>query len=266
MSAQPSPQVKFAGSPPPLLGKAPPALVVDSISVFFGPVQVLDGVSLAVWPGERVCVLGSNGSGKSTTLKAIAGLVPLRSGAIYFDGAQLSGTEADRIVRKGITLVPQGRKVFYDQTVEENLLLGAYTRRDKQGIRQDMEAVYERFPILGERRRQLAGSLSGGEQQMLAIGRALMSRPRFLMLDEPSLGLSPIAIDALFRGLDQLAREGMTMLIVEQLATHALRIAHRGYVLDQGRVVAWGTVDELRSSGAVMEAYLGRAAAQSQRR
>jgi branched-chain amino acid transport system ATP-binding protein len=251
--------VKYAGSPPPLLGRAEPALVVDKISVFFGPVQVLDGVSLAVWPGERVCILGSNGSGKSTTLKAIAGLVRLKEGRIYYNRHVLSEMDADRVVQTGITLVPQGRKVFYDQTVEANLLLGAYTRKDKKSIRQDIEAVYERFPILGERRKQLAGSLSGGEQQMLAIGRALMSRPNFLMLDEPSLGLSPIAIDALFKGLDQLAREGMTILIVEQLATHALKIAHRGYVLDQGRVVAWGTVEELRRSGAVLEAYLGRA-------
>lgn len=236
----------------------PPSLFVDSISVFFGAVQVLDKVSLAVWNGERVCVLGSNGSGKSTMLKAIAGIVPLREGKVVFRGTPLHVIDADRIVRKGITLIPQGRKVFYDQTVEANLLLGAYTRKDKQGIKADVEAVYARWPILGERRRQMAGNLSGGEQQMLAVGRALMSRPSFLMLDEPSLGLSPVAIDMLFTGLEQLAREGLTILIVEQLATHALRIADRGYVLDQGRVVAWGTVDELRSSGAVMEAYLGR--------
>ncbi|MER3395257.1 MAG: branched-chain amino acid ABC transporter ATP-binding protein [Acidimicrobiia bacterium] len=256
--AAPGQGVYFAGSRPPREHLEPPALVVDSISVFFGPVQVLDKVSVAVWERERVCILGSNGSGKSTTLKAIAGIVPVREGKIVFRGFPLHVMDADRIVRKGITLIPQGRKVFYDQTVEANLLLGAYSRKDKHGIKADLEAVYGRWPVLGERRRQLAGNLSGGEQQMLAVGRALMSRPSFLMLDEPSLGLSPVAIDMLFDGLDQLAREGLTILIVEQLATHALRIAERGYVLDQGRVVAWGTVNELRTSGAVMEAYLGR--------
>ncbi len=260
MAAQPGQSpVFYAGSRPPKENLEPPALLVDSISVFFGPVQVLDKVSLAVWRGERVCVLGSNGSGKSTTLKAISRIVPIREGKIIFEGTPLHVIDADRVVRKGITLIPQGRKVFYDQSVEANLLLGAYTRKDKQGIKRDIEAVYDRWPILGQRRRQLAGNLSGGEQQMLAVGRALMSRPTLLMLDEPSLGLSPVAIDMLFAGLDQLAREGLTILIVEQLATHALRIADRGYVLDQGKVVAWGTVQELRSSGAVMEAYLGRA-------
>ncbi len=253
------PTTVFAGSRPPREHLEPPSLLVDSISVFFGPVQVLDSVSLAVWKGERVCVLGSNGSGKSTTLKAIAGIVPIKEGKVIYEGSPLHVMPADRIVRKGITLIPQGRKVFYDQTVEANLLLGAYSRRDKKQVKQDIEAVYTRWPILGKRRKQLAGNLSGGEQQMLAIGRALMSRPSFLMLDEPSLGLSPVAVDALFEGLDQLAREGMTILVVEQLATYALRIADRGYVLDQGRVVAWGTVQELRTSGAVMEAYLGRA-------
>lgn len=253
----PSP-VYFAGSRPPREHLEPPALMVDSISVFFGAVQVLDKLSLAVWERERVCVLGSNGSGKSTTLKAIAGIVPVREGRVVFRNAPLHVIDPDRIVRKGITLIPQGRKVFYDQTVEANLLLGAYTRKDKQGIKADIEAVYTRWPVLGDRRKQMAGNLSGGEQQMLAVGRALMSRPSFLMLDEPSLGLSPVAIEALFAGLDQLVREGLTILIVEQLATHALRIAERGYVLEQGRVVAWGTAEELRTSGAVMEAYLGR--------
>lgn len=239
-------------------GLAPPLLSVEEISVFFGPVQVLDGVSFAVWPGERVCILGSNGSGKSTTLKTVAGLVKPRTGKMALEGKPLHTMDAADVVKRHLSMVPQGRRVFYDQSVEANLQLGAHTRRRKSEIRADMDGVYRRFPILGDRRKQLAGSLSGGEQQMLSIGRALMARPTFMMLDEPSLGLSPVAIQALFAGLAQLSAEGMTMLVVEQLASHALNLADRGYVLDQGRVVAMGTVEELRTSGAVMEAYLGK--------
>lgn len=251
--------IAFVGSRPPLEGVTAPLLSVNDISVFFGPVQVLDGVTLAVWPGERVCILGSNGSGKSTTLKAIAGLVKPRKGTITLGEKRIDTLDASQIVRRRLSLVPQGRRVFYDQTVEANLLLGAHTRSNKAEIRADIDAVCQRFPRLEERRKQLAGSLSGGEQQMLSIGRSLMARPHFMMLDEPSLGLSPVAIQDLFRGLAQLSAEGMTMLVVEQLASHALNLADRGYVLDQGRVVAMGTVEELRSSGAVMEAYLGKA-------
>lgn len=254
-----STEIAFVGSRPPQEGIAPPLLAVSDISVFFGPVQVLDGVNLAVWPGERVCILGSNGSGKSTTLKAIAGLVKPKIGTVSLGTERIDTLDPSQVVRRHLSLVPQGRRVFYDQTVEANLLLGAHTRKDKAAIKADIDAVCQRFPRLGERRKQLAGSLSGGEQQMLSIGRSLMARPNFMMLDEPSLGLSPVAIQDLFRGLGQLSAEGMTMLVVEQLASHALNLADRGYVLDQGRVVAMGTVDELRSSGAVMEAYLGKA-------
>lgn len=254
-----SSDIGFVGSRPPLEGIAPPLLTVADISVFFGPVQVLDGVNLAVWPGERVCILGSNGSGKSTTLKAIAGLVKPKSGTVSLGSERIDTLDPSQVVRRHLSLVPQGRRVFYDQTVEANLLLGAHTRKDKPSIKADIDAVCQRFPRLGERRKQIAGSLSGGEQQMLSIGRSLMARPNFMMLDEPSLGLSPVAIQDLFRGLSQLSAEGMTMLVVEQLASHALNLADRGYVLDQGRVVAMGTVEELRSSGAVMEAYLGKA-------
>lgn len=252
---------RFVGSPPPMQGISEPLLKVEDIAVFFGPVQVLDGVSFAVWPGERVCILGSNGSGKSTTLKTVAGLVKPRDGAIHLGGEPIHTFEPSEIVKRHLSLVPQGRRVFFDQSIEANLLLGAHTRKNKAEIRSDIDGVYARFPRLGERRKQMAGSLSGGEQQMLSIGRALMARPTFVMLDEPSLGLSPVAIQDLFRGLTQLSAEGMTMLVVEQLASAALSLADRGYVLDQGRVVAMGTVDELRTSGAVMEAYLGKTSA-----
>lgn len=232
-------------------------LEVENLQARYGPVPVLHGIDLTIGQSEVVVVLGANGAGKTTTMRAICGMVHTR-GSVRLDGAQLVGRRPERIARLGVAHVPQGRGTFPELTVRENLDAGAYLRRDRRGIEDDVERWYQRFPVLGTRRNQPAGELSGGEQQMLALARALMSRPRLLLLDEPSLGLAPLVIRELFAQLAQLNREdGTTMLIVEQNASLALAIADRGYVIEAGRFVLSGSADELSDNDAVRRAYLG---------
>jgi branched-chain amino acid transport system ATP-binding protein len=231
-------------------------LEVDDLHGGYGPVKVLHGLSFTVDEGEVVVILGANGAGKTTTIRAICGMIET-SGDVRFAGRDIAGEPTEQIVRDGVAHVPQGRGSFVDLTVEDNLRLGAYIRRDKD-VAKDIAAWYEIFPRLGERRSQTAGSMSGGEQQMLAIARALMSNPRLLLLDEPSLGLAPKVTQELFHRLGEINRErGTTMLVVEQNANLALEIAARGYVLETGQIVATGTSAELKSDDAVRKAYLG---------
>ena len=236
---------------------AAPLLEVKDIEVAYGDVQVLFGVSLEVHEGEIVTLLGSNGAGKTTTLRAIAGVQPPRSGAIRFRGQDLSRVAASARPALGIALVPEGRELWPQLTVRENLELGAFGKAVRPRLRQNLEKVESLFPRLAERSGQLAGSLSGGEQQMCAIGRALMSEPRLLMLDEPSLGLAPIMVDQVFRTVERLHREGMTIVLVEQNLKKALELAHRGYVIETGRLTISGTSAELSSNDAIRAAYLG---------
>jgi branched-chain amino acid transport system ATP-binding protein len=236
---------------------AAPLLEVKDIEVAYGDVQVLFGVSLEVHEGEIVTLLGSNGAGKTTTLRAIAGVRPPRSGAIRFRGQHLSRVPASARPALGIALVPEGRELWPQLTVRENLELGAFGKGVRPRLRQNLEKVESLFPRLAERSGQLAGSLSGGEQQMCAIGRALMSEPRLLMLDEPSLGLAPIMVDQVFRTVERLHREGMTIVLVEQNLKKALELAHRGYVIETGRLTISGTSAELSSNDAIRAAYLG---------
>ncbi len=232
-------------------------LEVRDLHAAYGRVEVLRGLSFSVGRGEIVVLIGPNGAGKTTTLKTLAGLLPARRGSIRFEGREVAGTPAHRLVRSGIALIPEGRLVFPDLTVRDNLLLGAYGRRD-QGVADDIARHCARFPILGARQAQRAGTLSGGEQQMLAIARGLMARPRLLLLDEPSLGLAPRLVREVFRALPRLRDEGITLLLVEQMAALALEIADRGYVLEHGRIVLEGPAAELRGHPAVTRAYLGR--------
>jgi ABC-type branched-subunit amino acid transport system ATPase component len=243
------------------LRDAPPDVQLDvrELGVAYGRMEVVHGVSFEVKRGEVVVVIGANGAGKTTTLKALAGLLPAR-GEVRFEGATVSGRAAHWIARHGVALVPEGRMVFADQTVLDNLQLGAYGRRDAE-VGADIERHFARFPILRERQRQPAGTLSGGEQQMLAIARALMARPRLLLLDEPSLGLAPRLVAEVFAALARLRDEGLTLLLVEQMAEAALAIADRAYVLEQGRIVLSGTAEALRRDERVAHAYLGAAAA-----
>jgi branched-chain amino acid transport system ATP-binding protein len=236
---------------------AAPLLEVKDIEVAYGDVQVLFGVSLEVHEGEIVTLLGSNGAGKTTTLRAIAGVRPPRSGAIRFRGQDLSRVAASARPALGIALVPEGRELWPQLTVRENLELGAFGKGVRPRLRQNLEKVESLFPRLAERSGQLAGSLSGGEQQMCAIGRALMSEPRLLMLDEPSLGLAPIMVDQVFRTVERLHREGMTIVLVEQNLKKALELAHRGYVIETGRLTISGSSAELSSNDAIRAAYLG---------
>jgi branched-chain amino acid transport system ATP-binding protein len=238
---------------------ATPLLSVRELSVRYGAASALRGVTLDVCEGEVVALVGANGAGKTTTLKTISGMGELLksvTGSILFENERIEGLAAHEIARRGIAHVPEGRRVFPESTVEENLALGAYRRRDAH-VRRDIEAVYARFPLLGERRQQLAGLLSGGEQQMLAMGRALVSVPRFLLLDEPSLGLSPIIVDEVFDVIQNLARDHVTILLVEQMATRALELADRAYVLETGTVVRHGPAGELAHDRVVKAAYLG---------
>ena len=232
-----------------------PILKVSGINVYYGAIHAIKDVSFEVNPGEIVTLIGANGAGKSTTLQTISGLLHSRTGSIEFLGESLMGVPAHKIVSRGLAQVPEGRRVFLQMTVEENLEMGAYTRSG--GIGADLEKVYTYFPRLMERRRQIAGTLSGGEQQMLAMGRALMSRPRLLMLDEPSMGLAPILVEQIFEIIQTLHRAGTTILLVEQNAQAALNIADRGYVLETGRVVTSGTGAELLASPEIKRAYLG---------
>ncbi|NLO28447.1 MAG: ABC transporter ATP-binding protein [Actinobacteria bacterium] len=232
-------------------------LSLKDVSIYYGSAMAVTEVTLSQEEGTVVSVIGANGAGKSTTLKAITGLVPIQSGSIEFDGRRIDGAPTDAIVKAGIACVPESRKLFPHMNVLSNLKLGAYLRRDKQGIEEDLEGVFVLFPRLKERLRQKAGSLSGGEQQMLAIGRALMSKPRLLMMDEPSLGLAPIVIDSLAENINEINRRGVSVLLVEQNAGLVSRVAQRCYVLEVGRIVLEGNINEMMSNDSVRRAFLG---------
>lgn len=232
-------------------------LTINDINVFYGAIHAIKGVSLEVNEGEIVTLIGANGAGKSTILRTISGLLKPKSGSIQFEGQEIAGMPAHEIVKTGISQVPEGRRIFAEMSVLENLELGAFTRKDKDGIKADMELVFDRFPRLKERIGQLAGTLSGGEQQMLAMGRALMSRPRLLLLDEPSMGLAPLLIKEIFAIIQDINKTGTTVLLVEQNANMALSIAHRAYVLETGRITLSGDAKELAASDEVRKAYLG---------
>lgn len=233
-------------------------LEIKNLDVSYGAIQALHGISLSVETGRIVTLIGANGAGKSTTLRAISGLVKPWRGEILFQGKNIAGLPAHQIVKLGLSHVPEGRMVFANLTVHENLLLGAYLRRDKIGIRQDLEQVFKIFPRLEERLKQAAGTLSGGEQQMLAIGRALMSKPRFLMMDEPSLGIAPLLVKTIFEKIVEINREhGLTILLVEQNANLALEISHYGYVLETGKIILQADSATLRADPQVRSAYLG---------
>ena len=232
-------------------------LTLSGVTAAYGSVKALDGVSLAIADGEAVALLGANGAGKSTTLRAISGLMRLRSGSVAFDGANLGALPPYRIAELGIAHVPEGRQVFPEMTVTENLEMGAYIPRAKRERARTLDMVFGIFPVLAERRRQLAGTLSGGEQQMLALGRGLMLRPRLLMLDEPSLGLAPVVADTAFSKIAEIHAMGVAILLVEQNVSRALALVRRAYVLESGRVVMHGTSAELRNNRQVQAAYLG---------
>jgi len=232
-------------------------LEILDLKVSYGAVKALDGVSLSVPKGAIVALLGANGSGKTTTIRAITGLAAPQAGRLLLDGRPLTGLPPHEVVRRGVAVVPEGRRIFINLSVHENLLLGGYVRRDKDSLARDLDEIYDTFPHLAERRGQMAGTLSGGEQQMLALGRALMSRPRLLLLDEPSLGLAPLLVKEVFNIVARLNRRGVTILLVEQNAAAALKIAGRGYVLETGRVVLEGTGAELLEHPQLQDAYLG---------
>jgi branched-chain amino acid transport system ATP-binding protein len=234
---------------------------IENLGKAFGKREVLKNIWLAFFPGAKIGVIGSNGAGKSTLLKALAGILRPVSGSIVFDGEEISKLPAHRVVSRGIVLVPEGRRLFADQTVLDNLLLGSYRRGDKDSgvpARARAEGYLEQFPVLRERRDRPAGALSGGQQQMLAISRGLMARPRLLLLDEPSLGLAPLLVRQVFDTIAELRRQGMTILLVEQLAKLALRLADRAYVLVQGRITLHGTSEQLLNSAEIVRGYLGR--------
>ena len=234
----------------------PQILKVDNLNVYYGAIHAIKGISFEVNEGEVVTLIGANGAGKSTTLQTISGLLHSRTGSIEFCGENISHLPSYKIVEKGLAQVPEGRRIFLQMTVQENLEMGAYTQNNS-GVDADLDAVYERFPRLRERRRQIAGTLSGGEQQMLAIGRALMSHPKLLMLDEPSMGLAPILVEQIFDIIRELHKSSTTILLVEQNAQMALSVADRAYVLETGKITLSGTGAELAASDAVRKAYLG---------
>lgn len=232
-------------------------LEVHDLQVSYGAITALAGVSFCVPQGQIVALLGANGSGKTTTLRGITGLETPKAGRIVFAGREIQGRPTHEIIRAGISMVPEGRRIFANLTVYENLLLGAYFRRDQETLGRDLDSLYETFPRLAERRHQAAGTLSGGEQQMLALGRSLMARPRLLLLDEPSLGLAPLLVKEVFHIITLLNQRGVTILLVEQNAAAALQIAHHGYVLETGRVVLAGSGADLLAHPQLQEAYLG---------
>jgi branched-chain amino acid transport system ATP-binding protein len=234
-----------------------PMLEVNDIHTYYGNIHALKGVSLKVEKGEIVTLIGSNGAGKTTTLRSICGLQKPRQGNIMLEGEDISPFKPHEVVTKGVAMVPEGRGIFARLTVAENLDLGAYTRSDRAGIQKDLERVYTIFPRLKERMRQVSGTLSGGEQQMLATGRALMTRPRLLLMDEPSMGLAPVLVEAIFDVIKVINQEGTTILLVEQNALMALSIAHRGYVIQTGQIVLQDTASNLKNNEMVQKAYLG---------
>ena len=236
---------------------AEPMLKIDDINVYYGAIHAIKGISLTVNQGEIVTLIGANGAGKSTTLRTISGLLKPKTGSITFQGQDIAGTPAHKIVGLGISQVPEGRRIFTEMTVMENLDLGAFIRKDKDGIAADKKRVFELFPRLEERQDQVAGTLSGGEQQMLAMGRALMSRPKLLLLDEPSMGLAPLLIKEIFSIIEDINKSGTTVLLVEQNADMALSIANRAYVLETGRITLSGDAKKLAASEDVRKAYLG---------
>jgi branched-chain amino acid transport system ATP-binding protein len=232
-------------------------LEIKDLSVYYGVIQALKGISFEVNEGEVIALIGANGAGKTTTLHTLTGILPAKTGSITFNGVELTKTPAHKIVKMGIAHVPEGRRIFQQLTVLDNLKLGAFTRKDKDGIAEDMEKIYKRFPRLAERKSQIAGTLSGGEQQMLAMGRALMSRPKIIVMDEPSMGLSPILVSEIFDIITSIRKDGTTVLLVEQNAKKALAIADRAYVLETGRITLSGKASDLINDENVKKAYLG---------
>ncbi|MCM3706966.1 MULTISPECIES: ABC transporter ATP-binding protein [Cytobacillus] len=232
-------------------------LKVNGINAFYGKIQVLKNISLEVEEGSIVTILGANGAGKTTTMKTISGMLKPQSGSIQFQGQDVTGLRPDQLLRKGIALVPEGRQILSGMTVLENLEMGAYHRKDNE-IERDIKSVMERFPILEERQKQLGGTLSGGQQQMLAIARAILSKPKLLLLDEPSMGLAPLIVADIFKIIKEINEAGTTVLLVEQNARQALKISHYGYVLETGKMVAEGSSQKLLNDPRIMEAYLGR--------
>lgn len=245
------------GTPVETASGTTPVLKIDSINTYYGAIQALKGISLEVGEGEIVTLIGSNGAGKTTTLRSISGIAPPASGSIEFLGQDISGVPAHEVAAMGIAHSPEGRRIFPRMTVRENLDMGAFTRADKQGIADDIERVYELFPRLHERQKQKAGTMSGGEQQMLAMGRALMAQPRLMLLDEPSLGLAPVIVDKIYEIIREINGQGVTILLVEQNANYALDVSSRGYVLETGTVVLADSSDSLRTDERVQAAYLG---------
>ena len=234
-----------------------PLLALDRLAVAYGGIQAVKGIDLAVGASELVCLIGANGAGKTTTLKGVCGLLPVKSGRIRYGGDDITGRRSFELVRRGLVMVPEGRGVFGALTIEENLAMGAYIRDDRAAIREDVERVFVLFPRLEERRRQTAGTLSGGEQQMLAIGRALMSRPKLLLLDEPSMGLAPLMVQKVFETIIAISREGVTILLIEQNAKLALEVSDRGYVMESGEITLEGEAATLLHNPKVRAAYLG---------
>jgi len=232
-------------------------LEVKNLEVYYGVICALKGISFEVNEGEIVSLIGANGAGKTTMMQSVVGLIPKKSGSVMFDGHDITKTPCHKIVELGMTQVPEGRRIFQELTVYENLMMGAYSMKDQQKFKEDLESIYTRFPRLAERRSQIAGTLSGGEQQMLAMSRALMSHPKLLMLDEPSMGLAPILVDQIFSIIKELNEAGTTILLVEQNANKALEIADRAYVLETGSITLSGTGAELAQSDEVRKAYLG---------
>ena len=234
-----------------------PLLKVDAIQTFYGAIQALKGVSLEVHQGEIVTLIGSNGAGKSTTLRSVSGIVPPKVGKIYFEGREIQEMSGHQVAGIGIAHSPEGRRIFPRMTVRENLEMGAFTRKDTAAINGDIDHVYELFPRLREREKQKGGTMSGGEQQMLAMGRALMARPKLLLLDEPSLGLAPVIVDKIYEIVREINKEGTTILLVEQNANYALDVSNRGYVLETGTIALTDSSDKLRNDPRVQDAYLG---------
>ena len=232
-------------------------LEVKDLQVYYGVICALKGISFEVNEGEIVSLIGANGAGKTTMMQSVVGIIPKKSGTVIFDGKDISKMPCHKIVQQGMTQVPEGRRIFQELSVYENLMMGAYTVRNQQRFKEDLDSVFERFPRLAERRNQIAGTLSGGEQQMLAMSRALMIRPKLLMLDEPSMGLAPILVDQIFEIIKELNKQGTTILLVEQNANKALEISDRAYVLETGSITLSGTGAELASSDEVRKAYLG---------